>query len=224
MLDLAALLEEMERWDDVVATYERALKVQPESIELTQNYIAFLEKKLPNPEKVKELYQGILILHPTNVELIGEYGMFEEKREQFEVARNYYVRALYMPGDEGKDVILGRLKDLCQKKFPDSDIPQVYRRTLEDRAARGILRPGDGFHPPGPGLHPGGPGHHPGPPQGGLFGGPGPHHGLPHDNGGLFGVPQPVPDLGPGDDHLLLGHHLEEEEESIDESSSSDLL
>lgn len=91
---LGDVKQELEKWEETVDAYERALRLDPENTTAKNNYAYYLSVREENLQKALELATDAVESDPENSSFLDTLGWVYFKLDNYEQARNYTQQSI----------------------------------------------------------------------------------------------------------------------------------
>lgn len=141
------MLSSLNRYEEAVAAYSKALETAPEDPLVLFN-LAYALVMTGQNDRAAEIYRQLLTLTPNDPEYLFAYAAFLEKTEDFETAAEIYLKLLTIEETPTTHIILGgclynlllsdkteavwRLTDTWLTLFPDNPVALHTLETLKN--------------------------------------------------------------------------------------------
>lgn len=91
---LGDVRQELDKWEETVNAYERALRLDPENYTTLNNYAYYLSIREENLDKALEMATKAVEADPQNASFLDTLGWVYFKKEDYEQARNYIQQSI----------------------------------------------------------------------------------------------------------------------------------
>lgn len=91
---LGDVKQELDKWDETVDAYERALRLDPDNTTALNNYAYYLSVREENLERALEMATKAVESNPENSSFLDTLGWVHFKMENYEQARNYIQQSI----------------------------------------------------------------------------------------------------------------------------------
>ena len=135
---LADVQSDLDRWDESIMSYERALRLDPENHNAMNNYAYNLSVKGEDLDRALELAELAVSFQPGNAAYLDTIGWVYFKRSEYEEAREFIQRSVDT-GDAGPEVF-EHLGDVFEALGNMEDAVRWWNKALEIDSNREYLK------------------------------------------------------------------------------------
>jgi len=135
---LADVQSDLERWDESIMSYERALRLDPDNHNAMNNYAYNLSVKGEDLDRALELAERAVSFQPENAAYLDTIGWVYFKRGDYEEAREFIQRSVDT-GDAGPEVY-EHLGDVFEALGNMDNAVRWWNKALENDSNREYLK------------------------------------------------------------------------------------
>lgn len=135
---LADVQSDLERWDESIMSYERALRLDPDNHNAMNNYAYNLSVKGEDLDRAIELAERAISFQPENAAYLDTIGWVYFKRGEYEEAREFIQRSVDT-GEAGPEVY-EHLGDVFEALGNMDDAVRWWNKALENDSNREYLK------------------------------------------------------------------------------------
>lgn len=135
---LGDVKQQLEKWDETVEAYERALRLDPENVTVLNNYAYYLSVRGENLDRALEMAEQAVEAAPENASFLDTLGWVYFKRDNYEQARQYIQRSIDTGGASAE--VLEHMGDVFEAEGDIGSAKNWWERALEQDPDRTYLR------------------------------------------------------------------------------------
>jgi tetratricopeptide (TPR) repeat protein len=127
---LGDVKQELDKWDETVDAYERALRLDPANTTALNNYAYYLSVREENLERALEMATEAVESNPENSSFLDTLGWVYFKMENYDQARNYIQQSIDT-GDASAEVF-EHMGDVLEAQGEIEEARDWWERALEE--------------------------------------------------------------------------------------------
>ena len=131
---LGDVKQELEKWQETVDAYERALRLDPENITAMNNYAYYLSVREENLEKALEMATEAVESNPENSSFLDTLGWVYFKMENYEQAHNYIQQSI--DTGEASAEVFEHMGDVFEAQGEIEEARDWWEKALDEEPER----------------------------------------------------------------------------------------